>query len=167
VVYGFPVGGDGPVTRGVVSRVEHGFLYGRSTGTILQVSAAINPGNSGGPAVVDGRMVGLAFSRLGDAENIGYVNGVDVKNLRHLVKALETDLEQPRAKVSTRACNQQRQPHTLLDLLEQTAPEDLPRVRTQGGPGAEKPGLPCAATARHPRALAAHRSGWLNGRLAA
>ena len=61
------------MTRGVVSRVDHGFQYGRSTGTILQVSAALNPGNSGGPAVVDGRMVGLAFSRLSDAENIGYV----------------------------------------------------------------------------------------------
>ena len=33
----------------------------------------INPGNSGGPAVVGDKMIGLAFSRLAGAENIGYI----------------------------------------------------------------------------------------------
>jgi S1-C subfamily serine protease len=39
----------------------------------VQLDAAINAGNSGGPAVVDDKMIGLAFSHLGGAENIGYV----------------------------------------------------------------------------------------------
>ncbi len=40
----------------------------------VQVDAAINPGNSGGPAIVDGKMVGLIFSKLGrGADNIGYI----------------------------------------------------------------------------------------------
>jgi S1-C subfamily serine protease len=74
VVYGFPVGGDDlSVTKGVVSRIDFGFPYGRSAGAIVQVSAAINPGNSGGPAAVDNKMIGVVFSRLRDAENIGYV----------------------------------------------------------------------------------------------
>lgn len=33
----------------------------------------MNPGNSGGPAVVGDKMVGLIFSQLGGAENIGYI----------------------------------------------------------------------------------------------
>ncbi|MEM6929419.1 MAG: serine protease [Myxococcota bacterium] len=37
----------------------------------VTVDAAINNGNSGGPAFIDGRMVGVAFQSLVDAENIG------------------------------------------------------------------------------------------------
>jgi S1-C subfamily serine protease len=70
-VYGFPIGGDElSVTKGVVSRITYGPFH---PGLVIQVSAAVNPGNSGGPAVVDGNMVGLVFSRLQDAQNIGYV----------------------------------------------------------------------------------------------
>jgi S1-C subfamily serine protease len=73
-VFGFPVGGaDLSVTKGVVSRIAYGPHYAGTIGLIVQVSAAVNPGNSGGPAVVDGKMVGLVFSRLDEAENIGYV----------------------------------------------------------------------------------------------
>ena len=39
----------------------------------IQVDAAINPGNSGGPALVDGKMIGLVFSKLAQADNIGYI----------------------------------------------------------------------------------------------
>ncbi|MBY0229259.1 MAG: trypsin-like peptidase domain-containing protein [Gemmataceae bacterium] len=70
-VYGFPVGGEEmSVTKGVVSRTGYS---PEASGVVLQVSAAINPGNSGGPAVVNGRMVGVVFGRLQDAEGIGYV----------------------------------------------------------------------------------------------
>src|SRR5262249_7805961 len=48
-------------------------LYSSTYGLMIQVSAAINPGNSGGPAVVDGRMVGVVFGKLTDAENVGYL----------------------------------------------------------------------------------------------
>jgi S1-C subfamily serine protease len=40
---------------------------------VIQVSAPINPGNSGGPAVVDGMMISMVFSRLEEAENMGYI----------------------------------------------------------------------------------------------
>ena len=39
----------------------------------IQIDAAINPGNSGGPAVAGDKMIGLAFSHLGGADNIGYI----------------------------------------------------------------------------------------------
>jgi S1-C subfamily serine protease len=70
-VYGFPIGGEEmSVTKGVISRIGYGPYF---PGVVLQVSAAINQGNSGGPAVVGGKMVGVVFSRLSDAENIGFV----------------------------------------------------------------------------------------------
>ena len=73
-VYGFPVGGDDlSVTKGVVSRVSFVMYFGRRPGPVIQVSAAVNPGNSGGPAVVDGKMAGVVYSRLAGGENIGYI----------------------------------------------------------------------------------------------
>jgi S1-C subfamily serine protease len=73
-VYGFPFGGgEMSVTRGTISRLGYSPFYEGHIGLVLQVSAAINKGNSGGPAVVNGQMVGLVFSRLPDAQNIGYV----------------------------------------------------------------------------------------------
>jgi S1-C subfamily serine protease len=89
VVYGFPVGGeDLSVTKGVVSRIDFSFEYGRNLGMVIQVSAAINPGNSGGPAVVDGKMVGLVFSRLDEAENIGYI--IPNEEVDAFLKAVQT-----------------------------------------------------------------------------
>ncbi|PTY06256.1 serine protease [Opitutaceae bacterium EW11] len=74
LAYGFPTGGTSvSITRGIVSRVEFSSYREGVQGLRVQVDAAINPGNSGGPAVVDDRMVGLAFARLGGAENIGYI----------------------------------------------------------------------------------------------
>jgi S1-C subfamily serine protease len=74
LVYGYPQGGSTlSVTKGIVSRIEFSG-YGESTsGVRVQVDAAINPGNSGGPALVDGKMVGLIFSKLMQAENVGYI----------------------------------------------------------------------------------------------
>jgi S1-C subfamily serine protease len=73
-VYGYPVGGDQlSVTEGIVSRVDYSSIYYTDRGLSIQVDAAVNPGNSGGPAVSDGRIVGLVFSKLSKAENIGYL----------------------------------------------------------------------------------------------
>jgi len=74
LVYGFPTGGTSlSITKGIVSRIEFsGYNYPVS-GLRIQIDAAINPGNSGGPAVAGDAMVGLAFSHLGGAENIGYI----------------------------------------------------------------------------------------------
>ena len=74
LVYGFPTGGASlSITKGIVSRIEFaGYNYPVS-GLRIQIDAAINPGNSGGPALDGDQMIGLAFSRLGGADNIGYI----------------------------------------------------------------------------------------------
>jgi len=73
-VYGYPVGGSSlAVTKGIVSRIEF-VPYGAATsGLRIQIDAAINHGNSGGPVLAGSEVVGLAFSTLGGAQNIGYV----------------------------------------------------------------------------------------------
>jgi len=74
LAYGYPTGGDSlSITKGIVSRIEfvgYGLFV---SGLRIQIDAAINPGNSGGPAVVGDKMIGLAFSHLGQADNIGYI----------------------------------------------------------------------------------------------
>lgn len=74
LVYGYPQGGSTlSVTKGIVSRIEF-TGYGEGIyGVRVQIDAAINPGNSGGPALIDGKMVGLIFSKLTQADNIGYI----------------------------------------------------------------------------------------------
>lgn len=75
MVYGYPEGGDNlSITKGIISRVEFASYNFPVEGLRIQIDAAINPGNSGGPAIVNGKMIGIAFSRLvGDAQNIGYI----------------------------------------------------------------------------------------------
>jgi S1-C subfamily serine protease len=78
MAYGYPEGGNNlSITKGIVSRIEFaGYNYSVS-GMRIQIDAAINPGNSGGPAVVGDKMIGLAFSHLGQSENIGYIIPVE------------------------------------------------------------------------------------------
>ncbi|MEM8943583.1 MAG: trypsin-like peptidase domain-containing protein [Planctomycetota bacterium] len=72
--YGFPIGGKQmSVTEGIVSRIEVAPIYFGTTGVRLQIDAALNPGNSGGPALVNGKLVGLGYSVIRNAENIGYL----------------------------------------------------------------------------------------------
>ncbi len=74
MVYGYPQGGDSlSITKGIISRIEFAAYNFPVSGLKIQIDAAINPGNSGGPAISGSKMVGLAFSRLGDAEDIGYI----------------------------------------------------------------------------------------------
>jgi S1-C subfamily serine protease len=73
-VFGYPLGGEAlSTTKGVVSRIEFTNYYYDTSGLRIQIDAAINPGNSGGPAVVGDKMVGIIFSRLENADNIGYI----------------------------------------------------------------------------------------------
>jgi S1-C subfamily serine protease len=82
MAYGYPEGGNSlSITKGIVSRIEFtGYNYSVS-GLRIQIDAAINPGNSGGPAVVGDKMIGLAFSRLENANNIGYIIPCEEINL--------------------------------------------------------------------------------------
>lgn len=74
LTYGYPQGGSSlSVTKGIVSRIEFVAYGDHTAGLRVQVDAAINPGNSGGPAIIDGKVVGLIFSKLGSADNIGYI----------------------------------------------------------------------------------------------
>lgn len=74
MTYGFPVGGTSlSITKGIVSRIEFAPYISPTSGLRIQIDAAINPGNSGGPAVAGEKMIGLAFSQLGNSQNIGYI----------------------------------------------------------------------------------------------
>lgn len=74
MAYGYPKGGTSlSITKGIVSRIEFAPYNFGTAGMRIQIDAAINPGNSGGPAVADDKMIGLAFSHLANAENIGYI----------------------------------------------------------------------------------------------
>lgn len=80
-VVGYPKGGDGiSVTAGVISRIEiTSYAHSGANLLAIQVDAAINSGNSGGPALDDsGRVVGVAFESLYDADNIGYLIPVPI-----------------------------------------------------------------------------------------
>ncbi|HEY2156836.1 MAG TPA: trypsin-like peptidase domain-containing protein, partial [Isosphaeraceae bacterium] len=74
LVYGYPTGGTSlSLTKGIVSRIEFVPYNSGTHGLRIQVDAPINPGNSGGPALVNDKVIGLAFSRLGGGDNIGYI----------------------------------------------------------------------------------------------
>ena len=74
MVYGYPTGGTSlSITKGIISRIEFTSYNFSTPGLRIQIDAAINPGNSGGPAVVNDEMIGLAFSNLQGAQNIGYI----------------------------------------------------------------------------------------------
>jgi S1-C subfamily serine protease len=74
LAYGFPTGGASlSITKGIVSRIEFTPYSTSVSGLRIQIDAAINPGNSGGPAIVGDKMIGLAFSALNNAQNIGYI----------------------------------------------------------------------------------------------
>ena len=74
MAYGFPTGGSSlAITKGIVSRIEFAAYGFPISGLRIQIDAAINPGNSGGPALSGDQMIGLAFSRLGGGDNIGYI----------------------------------------------------------------------------------------------
>jgi S1-C subfamily serine protease len=84
--YGFPMGGKHiSVTEGVVSRVQmEAYAHtGADSHLVIQTDAAINPGNSGGPVMQGGKVVGVAFQGLRQAENIGYMIPTTV--IRHFL----------------------------------------------------------------------------------
>jgi S1-C subfamily serine protease len=79
-VVGYPVGGDEiSVTEGVVSRIElQEYRHSHRDLLAVTIDAAINDGNSGGPVYKDGKVIGIAFQTLSDAENIGEIVPVPI-----------------------------------------------------------------------------------------
>lgn len=74
LAYGYPAGGTNlSITKGIVSRIDFVDNRFETPSLRIQIDAAVNPGNSGGPAVTDGKLVGLVFSHLRNAQNIGYI----------------------------------------------------------------------------------------------
>jgi S1-C subfamily serine protease len=74
LAYGYPTGGNAlSITKGIISRIEFVPYNFPVSGLRIQIDAAINPGNSGGPAIAGDKMIGLAFSHLDQAQNIGYI----------------------------------------------------------------------------------------------
>lgn len=74
--YGFPMGGTHiSVTEGVVSRIQTNIYVhsGADSHLVVQTDAAINPGNSGGCVIQDGKVIGVAFQGMLQADNIGYM----------------------------------------------------------------------------------------------
>ena len=55
------------ITKGIVSRIEFVPYNFPSPDFASRSTRPINPGNSGGPAIADDKMIGLAFSHLGEA----------------------------------------------------------------------------------------------------
>ncbi|MDY0000364.1 MAG: trypsin-like peptidase domain-containing protein [Polyangia bacterium] len=88
-VVGFPVGGEEvSVTEGVVSRVEvQKYAHSQRFLLAATVDAAINAGNSGGPVFKDGRVAGIAFQKLEQAEAIGEI--VPAPIIRHFLGGIE------------------------------------------------------------------------------
>jgi len=82
VVVGYPKGGSNLcVTKGVVSRVD--MKSNAHSGCYLlriQIDAAINSGSSGGPCLLNGKVVGVAFESMTNADNIGYIIPVPIIN---------------------------------------------------------------------------------------
>jgi len=72
--YGYPIGGEAlSVTKGIISRIEFAPYNFAVLGLRIQVDAALNHGNSGGPAIMNGKIIGLVFSGIDEAQNIGYL----------------------------------------------------------------------------------------------
>lgn len=77
LVLGYPLGMGYTETQGIVSSPRQ-LVKGRH---FIQTDAAINPGSSGGPLVnARGELVGVATSKIKDAENLGFAIPIDMVN---------------------------------------------------------------------------------------
>jgi hypothetical protein len=63
------------------------YAHGASNLLAVQIDAAINPGNSGGPAMLNGKVAGVAFQNLVGAENIGFIIPTNI--VRHFLEEIE------------------------------------------------------------------------------
>ena len=88
-VVGYPIGGEEiSITEGVVSRIEvQRYSHSQRYLLAVTVDAAINKGNSGGPVFKSGNVVGIAFQKLENADNVGEM--VPAPIIRHFLESIE------------------------------------------------------------------------------
>jgi S1-C subfamily serine protease len=134
LAYGYPEGGmDLSITRGIVSRVEYAAYHLLTEGLRIQVDAAINPGNSGGPAIVDGQMIGIVFSRLPSSDNIGYI--IPIEEIDLFLKDIEDGRYDGKPVLIDEVQNLENEAlRTKLKLDKQTSGVLVRRVATHQGP---------------------------------
>jgi S1-C subfamily serine protease len=73
--WGYPLGGDAisKSEEGEVNRIEiNRYAYSQEQWLMVQTSLQQNRGNSGGPVLKDGKVVGIAFQGMKDADRINY-----------------------------------------------------------------------------------------------
>ncbi|MBX3185264.1 MAG: trypsin-like peptidase domain-containing protein [Polyangiaceae bacterium] len=102
-VVGFPVGGEEvSITEGVVSRIElQRYSHSQRYLLAVTVDAAINEGNSGGPVFHEGKVVGIAFQTLRDAEAVGEM--VPVTLIRRFIEGIRAGRSQHVPSLSLRS----------------------------------------------------------------
>jgi len=87
---GYPLGGEQiSLTEGVVSRIEFIGYSPDTSGLRIQVDAALNHGNSGGPVVQGDQVIGVVFSGVESADNIGYV--IPAQEVEAFLKDIKDD----------------------------------------------------------------------------
>ena len=115
-VMGYPVGGDElSFTEGIVSRIEFTEYYYGSRGLRIQIDAALNSGNSGGPAISDGRLIGLVFSKIEEADNIGYL--IPTEEILEFLKDIEDGRHDGKADIAGMIHTQRLESRTLRRRL--------------------------------------------------
>lgn len=116
---GYPLGGEQiSLTEGVVSRIEFTAYAQDTAGLRIQVDAALNHGNSGGPVVQDDKVIGVVFSGIEYADNIGYV--IPVEEVRAFLDDIEDGRYDGRPRLFAKGFQTAENPN-LRDWLKLTS----------------------------------------------
>jgi len=132
-LFGFPLGLDLTVTRGIVSNADVE-LSERPLVRFVQIDAAANPGNSGGPAVdAKGNVIGILHGGLEEFEGLNFA--IKTSSLKRL---LESWISEPQT--HTKVCDgsevaEEALPQTTLGTV--ASPSSAPTSTYPPGPDNE------------------------------